>query len=135
MKADKEKLIRRILEDGAFADKLATMDDEKAILKFINENGINVTEQDLKELVEKAAKVDWTKVTINGTELPDEMLENVAGGSKQSAKEFGKAFLYGVSHPFKSIGQMIRGDWDGLKEDVDKASLGEAIDSVLGFVL
>ena len=85
MKADKEKLVRKIMEDSAFADKLATMEDEAAALKFINENGINVTAQDLKEM-------DWTEVTINGRELPDEMMDNVAGGS-EDIKKIWKKYL------------------------------------------
>ncbi len=135
MKADKEQLLRRIMEDDAFADKLETMADDTAALKFIHENGINVTEQDLKEMAEKAANVDWSKVTINGMELPDEMLENVAGGSKADAKLAGKCILYGFTHPCRAIGKMIKGDWDGIQEEAEQATVGDALDSLIGLIV
>ncbi|MBQ9365686.1 MAG: Nif11-like leader peptide family RiPP precursor [Schwartzia sp.] len=134
MKADKEKLLRKIWEDDEFAKKLMEIDDGATMLKFINENGINVTEEDLKEIVEKASKVDWTKETVKGVALPDELLDNVAGGSKigDFFKDVGKGIKYAVCKPARAYKQLFTGDWDGIAKGAEEVSTEDFFDHLLG---
>lgn len=132
MKADKEKLLRKIWEDDAFAKKLMAIEDGAAGLNFLHENGINVTEEDLKQMAEKAAALDWTKLPLNGRELPDEMLENVAGGTPKWIKDAWHALEHTVMQPITTIKQLFTCDVEGLEKAIEETSDTAIFDAILG---
>ncbi len=69
---DIEAKIRELENNKEFMDKIAGMDNLADVAKAFNEEGIEVTEDELK----KAGEL----YEVRGGELEDSQLENVTGG-------------------------------------------------------
>lgn len=67
-----EAKIKELENNNEFTDKLASLDNLADVAKAFNEEGVEVTEEDLKKAEEL--------YEANGGEITEEQLENVSGG-------------------------------------------------------
>jgi predicted ribosomally synthesized peptide with nif11-like leader len=79
MKESVEKLLTKMNEDKAFAEKLLTQTEKEKVIELAGAEGIVITLEDIdeaNEIIKKALELRQTE-----GELSEEELENVAGGS------------------------------------------------------
>lgn len=79
------------------ASKLAGIKSATEAISILAENGITVTEEELKEMV----------TTLKGEEIPEELLDLVAGGGK--VKDFFWGFCDGLADGWNATVDFFKG--------------------------
>lgn len=71
----KEERVLELLQDDSFLEKVDTADGVEGLKKLFKENGVDMSSDEVKELVEFVASTSKTG------EISEEELDNVSGGS------------------------------------------------------
>lgn len=128
---DIEKLFKQIQEDKTFAQKFTQQDNIENCVKFLTESGYNL---DAKTILTLGNICINEYVSTNNSEIPDEILEQVVGGS--GVKDFFKGFCYGFTHPISSIVDLCSSKGrDKLAKKLDDYSFGDFGDYVVGKIV
>ena len=80
-----EEKINQLLQDEAFLDKMMGCESEKDIADVFTENGIEMSEEEVKDMLEQVSAGKST-----GGELDESALEGVSGGRIIGARIIGK---------------------------------------------
>jgi predicted ribosomally synthesized peptide with nif11-like leader len=76
--------VEKMFKDKAFYEKIHQIPTEQGKMKAAKEAGFDFTKQDMEKLLPKGVSLDQLRHLKPGQEVPDEVLEAVAGGKNQA---------------------------------------------------
>ncbi len=119
--ADFKKFIEKLFNDEGFSKKIESLPKEER-LNFVKEQGFNLSKEDFSDFEAKLNQFA-SKSQLNVDEL-----DAVVGGSytasdfKKDAEDVVKGTAIALSDPVDWFGRFFDGDYDGLYDDIQKAS-------------
>lgn len=129
MEKSSELLLKKMLEDKSFAEKILSQTEREKVIEIAGEEGIALTNENIDEINEIIREVAAKQ---SAGELTEEELETVAGGTLSaviSAISFGAATAAGVSLMTASVSNMIT--WSMVSSMVSGGAVSASAASVL----